>query len=58
MIEGFNEAIDMDGDLTNNLTGEGVTLDETNVNDITFVDVNVKFKNDTEVAFEEADLIL
>ena len=57
LIEGFNEAIDMDGDLTNNLTGEGVTLDETNVNDITFVDVNVKFKNDTEVAFEEADLI-
>ena len=56
-IEGFNEGFDMDGDLINNLTGAGVISDETNIIDISFIDVNIKLKNDTEVSFTEADLI-
>ena len=56
-IEGFNEAFDMDGDDTNNPTGEGVTLDETNAVNITFVDVNIKLKNDTGVSFPNEDFI-
>ncbi len=56
-VEGFNEGFDMDGDLTNNPTGEGVTSGETTITDITFTDVNIKLKNDTEVDFDEADLI-
>ena len=56
-IEGFDEAFDMDGDDLNNPTGEGVLLDETNAINITFVDVNIKLKNDTGVPFPEFDFI-
>ena len=56
-IEGFNEGFDMDGDDTNNPTGEGVLLDETNAFNISFVDVNTKLKNDTGVSFLELDFI-
>ena len=56
-IEGFNEGFDMDGDDINNPTGEGVLLDETNAINITFVDVNIKLKNDTGVSFPEFDFI-
>ena len=47
----------MDGDLTDNPTGEGVTMDITNVVDITFTDVTTKLKNDTGVSFTDADMI-
>lgn len=57
LIQGFEEGFDMDGDLTDNPTGEGVTMDVTNVVDITFVDVTTKLKNDTGVSFTESDLI-
>lgn len=56
-IEGFNEGFDMDGDDTNNPTGEGVLLDETNALNITFFDVNIKLKNDTGASFLELDFI-
>ncbi len=57
VIEGFEEGIDMDGDSIDNPTGEGVTMNITNVMDVTFVDVITKLKNDTGVSFTEADLI-
>lgn len=57
VIEGFEEGIDMDGDSVDNPTGEGVTMDITNVMDVTFVDVITKLKNDTGVSFTDADLI-
>lgn len=57
VVNGYSEGVDMDGDLTDNPTGEGVTLDITNIIDITFIDVLTKLKNDTETSFTEADLI-
>ena len=57
VINGYNEGIDMDGDLIDNPTGEGVTLDITNIIDVTFMDVLTKLKNDTDVSFTETDLI-
>ncbi|AOW21012.1 multidrug transporter [Urechidicola croceus] len=57
VVEGFEEGIDMDGDDTDNPTGEGVTSGETTITDITFTDVITKLKNDTGVSFTEADLI-
>ena len=57
VIEGFGEAIDIDGDLTDNPTGEGVTMDVTNIMDVTFIDVTTKLKNDTGVSFADVDFI-
>lgn len=57
LITGFGEAFDMDGDTTDNPTGQQVLDDALQLIDITFTDVTTKFKNDTEVTFTEADLI-
>ncbi|MGB7393661.1 MAG: multidrug transporter [Pricia sp.] len=57
LIEGFGEAFDLDGDTGENPTGQQVLDDNLQLIDITFSDVTNKFKNDTEVSFEEADLI-
>lgn len=56
-ITGFEEGFDLDGDLGDNPTGAGVVSDDLQVTDVTFVDVTVKLKNDTEVAFTMADFI-
>jgi len=57
LIEGFGEAFDLDGDATDNPTGQQVLDDALQLIDITFTDVTTKFKNDTEIVFTEADLI-
>ena len=56
VINGFDEAYDMDGDSGDSPTGEGVTTGETSVTDITFTDVTTPLKNDTGVDFTDADL--
>jgi len=57
LVEGFGEAFDLDGDTTDNPTGQHVLDDALQLIDITFTDVTTKFKNDTEITFTEADLI-
>jgi len=57
VIEGFNEGFDLDGDQANNPTGQGVIDGDLDVTDITFTDVILKMKNDTEFTFTEADFI-
>ncbi len=56
-ITGFEEGFDLDGDLGDNPTGAGVVSDDLQVTDVTFVDVTLKLKNDTEVVLTEADFI-
>ncbi|WGK66309.1 multidrug transporter [Flavobacteriaceae bacterium YJPT1-3] len=56
LLQGFDEGIDMDGDMGNSPTGQGVVDGETQVNDITFTDVIVRLKNDTGFTFGEAEL--
>ncbi|PTX59269.1 hypothetical protein C8N46_110106 [Kordia periserrulae] len=60
VLEGYNEGFDLDTDPVvpaDHPTGEGVVSGETQVTDITFIDINVKVKNDTGIMFTEADLI-
>ena len=56
-IEGFDEGFDLDGDLADNPTGQGVIDGDLDVSDITFTDVILKMKNDTGATFTEADFI-
>jgi len=56
-ITGFEEGFDLDGDLGDNPTGAGVVSDDLQVTDVTFVDVTLKVKNDTQVTFADADFI-
>lgn len=57
LIQGFEEGFDLDGDLGDSPTGQGVLDGELHVTDVTFVDVILKMKNDTEYTFDEADFI-
>lgn len=57
LIEGFEEAFDIDGDAGDNPTGAGVLNGNLSVTDITFIDVTLKMKNDTAETFTEADFI-
>ena len=57
LIQGFEEGFDLDGDLGDSPTGQGVLDGDLQVNGVTFVDVIVKMKNDTEFTFEESDFI-
>ncbi|AXG68400.1 hypothetical protein KORDIASMS9_00615 [Kordia sp. SMS9] len=57
VLEGYAEGFDLDGDMMDRPTGEGVVNGETSVTDITFTDIILKVKNDTEFTFTEADLI-
>lgn len=57
LIVGYDEGFDLDGDLGDNPTGQGVIDGDLNVTDVTFTDVNVFMKNDTEYTFTEADFI-
>ena len=56
-LTGFEEGFDLDGDLGDNPTGAGVLSGDLQVTDVTFVDVTLKLKNDTEVSFTEADFL-
>ncbi|MCH2490307.1 MAG: multidrug transporter [Flavobacteriales bacterium] len=57
LIQGFEEGFDLDGDMGDSPTGQGVLDGDLSVTDVTFVDVLVKLKNDTEFTFNESDFI-
>ena len=57
LIQFFNEGFDLDGDLGDNPTGQGVLDGLLGVTDVTFDNVDVKLKNDTGFMFTEADFI-
>jgi hypothetical protein len=57
LIEGFEEAFDLDGDQGDSPTGAGVTSGDLHVTDATFTDIITKLKNDTGVTFTEGDFI-
>ena len=57
VIQGFEEAFDLDGDAGDNPTGQGVLDGNLSVTDISFTDVLVKMKNDTGFTFTEGDFI-
>ena len=56
-INGFEEGFDLDGDATDNPTGQGVLDGDLSVTDITFTDVTTNMKNDTGFTFTEAEFI-
>lgn len=58
LINDFNEAFDLDGDDGDNPTGQGVVDGLLQVVEATFNNVTTKVKNDTGVAFDEADFVL
>ncbi|RLJ96782.1 multidrug transporter [Tenacibaculum discolor] len=57
LLIGFAEGFDLDGDATDNPTGNGVTSGDLKATDVKFEDVTVKVKNDTGVAFTDADFV-
>lgn len=57
LIQFFNEGFDLDGDMGDNPTGQGVLDGLLGVTDVTFDNVDVKLKNDTGFIFMEADFI-
>ncbi|CAM1350878.1 multidrug transporter [Tenacibaculum insulae] len=57
LLIGFAEGFDLDGDDTDNPTGKGVTDGNLKATDVKFDDVTVKVKNDTGVAFANADFV-
>ncbi|MEZ4777887.1 MAG: multidrug transporter [Flavobacteriaceae bacterium] len=57
VIQGFEEAFDLDGDAGDNPTGQGVLDGNLSVTNISFTDVLVKMKNDTGFTFTEAEFI-
>lgn len=57
LIEGFEEGFDLDGDMGDNPTGQGVLDGDLSVTDVTFVDVILNMKNDTDFTFTESDFI-
>ena len=57
VVTDFDEAFDLDGDVGDNPTGQGVIDDLLNAQDVTFNNVTTKMKNDTGFMFTEADFI-
>lgn len=57
VVTDYDEAFDLDGDMGDNPTGQGVIDDVLNVIDVTFNNVTTKLKNDTGFTFDEADFI-
>jgi hypothetical protein len=57
VLNDFDEGFDLDGDDTDNPTGQGVLDNLLKVVDITFNNVTTKVKNDTGFTFTEADFI-
>ena len=53
LIEGFAEGFDLD----DTETGDGVLTGDTSITDVTFDDVTLNLRNDTEADFEEGDVI-
>lgn len=57
LLVGFAEGFDLDGDTTSNPTGNGVVSANLKATDVKFNDVTVKVKNDTGVAFTDAQFL-
>ena len=57
LIIGFEEGFDLDGDLGDSPTGNGVLTGDLHITDVSFNDVLLMYKNDTEIEFNEEDLI-
>jgi len=57
LIIGFEEGFDLDGDLGDSPTGQGVVDGNLQVNDVSFNDVILTMKNDTEMPFTEENFI-
>jgi len=57
VLNDFAEGFDLDGDAGDNPTGQGVIDDLLQVVGVVFNNVDVKLKNDTGFAFDEADFI-
>ncbi len=57
LLVGFAEGFDLDGDATDNPTGNGVTNGDLKATNVKFDDVTVKVKNDTGVSFTTADFL-
>lgn len=57
LIIGFEEGFDLDGDLGNSPTGQGVLDGNLQISDVSFNDVILKMKNDTGVPFIEENFI-
>ena len=57
LIQGFEEAFDIDGDDGDAPTGTGVTNGDLSVTNSNFVDVITVLKNDTGVAFDQSEFI-
>lgn len=55
LLSGFAEGFDLDSDGADSPTGQGVLDGDTGVADISFDDVTVNLKNDTEATFGEAE---
>ena len=55
LIEGFEEAFDLDGDAGASPTGQGVLDGDTGVTDVSFTDVTLPLKNDTGASFTDAE---
>ncbi len=58
LLQGFDEGFDLDGDMGDSPTGQGVIDGDLSVTDVTFIDVTTKLKNDTEFTFDESDFII
>ncbi len=57
VVTDFDEAFDLDGDMGDNPTGQGVLDGLLGVTDVTFNNVVTKIKNDTGFTFDETDFI-
>ena len=57
LISNYAEGFDLDGDMGDNPTGQGVLDDLLNIIDVTFDNVTTTLKNDTGFTFDEADVI-
>lgn len=57
LIIGFEEGFDLDGDLGDSPTGNGVLTGDLHITDVSFNDVLLTYKNDTEIEFNEEDLL-
>ncbi|NND87863.1 MAG: multidrug transporter, partial [Flavobacteriaceae bacterium] len=57
LIQGFTEAFDLDGNMGDSPTGQGVIDGDLSASDVTLVDVLINVKNDTEYTFDESDFL-
>jgi len=57
LVSNYAEGFDLDGDMGDNPTGQGVLDDLLNIVDVTFDNVTTTLKNDTGFMFNETDVI-